>query len=110
MVIQALAPTVQGVGPIPRTNAGQALSAGLPSSWNRWIEYAGAADAGSGPIRKLPDATTNTWRLIAEQARERLLAFQNREHETTPPITGSMDVLCHGPIDHGPHHRYYTDE
>jgi hypothetical protein len=93
LIFQQLSPTVAGVGPIPRANEGQSISPGLPAAWNRWAEYALAADVGSGPVRKLPDATTNTWRAIAATSKTDLQAFQNQEHETEPPITASMDVL-----------------
>jgi hypothetical protein len=94
IVVQSLSPTVRGVGPIPRGSSGESISTSLPSSWNRWAKFALAADCGSGPVRKLPAAETNNWRVIAEAAKAQLLNFQNREHETTPPITATMDVFC----------------
>jgi hypothetical protein len=104
LVIQALSPTVRGVGPVPKTDAGQSISSSLPSSWNRWAKFALAADCGSGPVRKLPTNETNNWRGIAQVAKGELLTFQNREHETTPPVTASMDVLM-DPTSIGPGHR-----
>lgn len=94
VVAQTLAPTVRGVGPTPRANAGESISTGVPSSWNRYIKFALAADCGEGPVRTLPAQKTAQWRAIAERSRVDLLAFQNREHDTTAPITASMDVLC----------------
>lgn len=93
LVLQKLSPNIAGVGPIPRPNAGQSLYSGLPASWRRYAEYAGAADIGSGPVRKLPDSTTDKWRVIAAQSKAELEAFQNREHESTPPITASMENI-----------------
>ncbi len=109
LVIHTSSPTIWTQRPGGKTNAGAAVLSGLPSAWARWAEYALAADIGSGPVRKMPSAETNGWRVIAEQARERLLAFQNREHETTPPITASMDVIG-GSDDWGYRGRSYTDE
>lgn len=94
LVIQAQSPTVAGSGPIPKPKEGESSDAGAPAAWNRWAKYALAAEIGSGPVRKLPDATTNTWRIVAEDAKRALLAFQNQEHETTAPVTASMDVLA----------------
>jgi hypothetical protein len=92
VVIQALSPTVRGVGPVPKARDGESISTSLPSSWNRWTKFALAADCGSGPVRRLPTSETNNWRVIANAAKNDLLAFQNREHETTPPIVASMDI------------------
>lgn len=91
LVIQTLSPTVRGTGPIPK--ADQTITSTLPSSWNRWAIHALAADCGSGPVRALQQARTSEYRAVAAQSKAELMAFQNREHETTPPITGSMDVL-----------------
>jgi hypothetical protein len=91
LVLQKLSPTIAGVGPIPKQTSGQSLYAGLPASWRRWLEYAGAADIGSGPVRKLPNSTIKEYRDEAAKSKMELEAFQNREHETTPPITGSME-------------------
>lgn len=106
LIFQQLAPTVAGVGPIPKGSEGESISPGLPAAWNRWAEYALAADVGSGPVRKLPDATTNNWRVIAEQSKTALQAFQNEEHETEPPITASMDVLTGDTCSTGHRDRY----
>jgi hypothetical protein len=91
LVIQKQAPIIAGVGPVPKTDAGESIETGLPAAWNRYAVYALGADIGNGPVRKLPLQSIEDYRQQAAIAMTRMQEFQNREQETTDPITQGMD-------------------
>lgn len=59
----------------------------MGQAWQRWMICQLAHDLGSGPIHKLPEQSLNRFMGMATLAMTRLLAFENREHETTAPLT-----------------------
>lgn len=55
-------------------------------AWQRWLILQLAHDLGAGPIWKLPEQSLTRFGAMAAAAKLRLLAFENRQHENTPPI------------------------
>jgi hypothetical protein len=92
LVIQKQTPIIAGVGPIPKEDAGQSIETSFPAAWSRHLAYTTAADIGNGPVRKLPLQTINDYRGQADRAFAAMEGFSNRERETTPPVTQSMDI------------------
>lgn len=90
LVVQTYAPNVAPSGVTGNTPSGSALH-GFHQSWQRWLILRLNIDLAGGPITKLPDSSLNNWRKDEVEAKKDLLAFQNREHETEPPICASMD-------------------
>lgn len=56
----------------------------IDQAWNRWCEYALAADIGSGPVLNLDAQRITGYRNEAAISRNRLLSFQNRESVRDP--------------------------
>jgi hypothetical protein len=67
-------------------------------AWQRWLILQLAHDLGSGPIHALPQERITNFLAMAGSAKLRLLAFENRQQETTPPIgeapSGWLDDDC----------------
>lgn len=55
-------------------------------AWQRFLTAQLAHDLGAGPIFKLPEASLTRFSAMAVGSKTRLLAFNNREHETTPCV------------------------
>ncbi len=85
LVCQRYAPNVAPGGVTGTTPSGSVLH-DFGQAWQRWMVCQLAHDLGSGPIHKIGEATLNRFALMAGASRARLLAFENREHETTDPI------------------------
>ena len=64
---------------------------GLRITWQRWAIYQVAADIGSGPVRRIAVSDREHFRDEANRAKAALLAFENREHQTTPPVIDGYD-------------------
>jgi hypothetical protein len=90
LVVQTYAPNVAPGGVTGSTPSGSVLH-GFHQAWQRWMVLQLNIDLGSGGIVKLPQASLNNWRTEATPAKEALLAFQNREHDTEPPIADSFE-------------------
>lgn len=73
--------TIQRFHPDVSKNKNQMV---LDVAWNRWCEYALAADVGSGPVISLDKQRIDGYRTEAAIAKSRLLAFQNRESVRSP--------------------------
>lgn len=52
---------------------------GFPQSWQRYLQFALAADIGSGPCVHLEQGRVDDYRRQAAEAREKLFARQNRQ-------------------------------
>lgn len=52
---------------------------GFPQSWQRYLQFALAADIGSGPCLHLEHGRVDDYRRQATEAREKLFARQNRQ-------------------------------
>jgi hypothetical protein len=92
LVCQRYAPNVapRGVtGNAPAGNPAHELS----QAWQRWLVTQLAHDLGAGPIQKLPEPSLARFASMAMEAKTALLAFENREQETTPPICASNEPL-----------------
>lgn len=91
--VQTYAPNVAPGGVTGTQPSGSALH-GFRQAWQRWLVFRLASDLGSGPIFKLPQTSIDNFDKRALQAKTTLDAFENREHETTPPVTAAWDAVC----------------
>lgn len=102
--LQTYAPNVapQGVnGAIPQAS----LMTNFRQAWQRWLVFQLASDIGSGPVVKIADNSIKVFQAKADTAKLALLAFENREHDDTPPVGEAFDdhEYHHG----GSYHREY---
>lgn len=58
----------------------------LRAAWQRYMIYALAYDLGDGAINKQPIPRLKEWARERDAARFRIESFENREHDTEPPI------------------------
>lgn len=65
---------------------------GLRNAWQEWIILKLAIRLGSGPINKQPITQISLWEKQAAEIKVELDAFENRQHETTPPICASYGI------------------
>lgn len=82
LVVQTFAPEFSG-------NGQKATS--LRVAWNKWAVLQLAAAIGDGPVRQLPDAEVNKIVALAEASRQRLEAFENRDHHSYPRLVEFRD-------------------
>ncbi|WOF74138.1 hypothetical protein QMT40_001785 [Parvibaculaceae bacterium PLY_AMNH_Bact1] len=85
LVVQTFAPDVSPSG-VSGTQPNGSLSPEFSQAWQRWMTFALAADIGSGPVLPISTQRVAEFRKVAEKALGALEAYENREHETTPPI------------------------
>ena len=64
---------------------------GLRLAWQRWAIYATASDIGRGPVRVVPKDERDTNSAIAREARDALLAVDNRERADGPHQIARVD-------------------
>jgi hypothetical protein len=83
--VQTYAPNVAPSGVTGAQPSGSVVH-NFRQAWQRWMVAQLSHDLGSGPIFKLPEASLNRFGKIAVDARTQLLAFENRSHDTEPPI------------------------
>lgn len=88
--VQTYAPNVAPAG-VTGTQPQGAVQHNFRVGWQRYLVAQLSHDLGSGAITKLPEASLNRFGKIAEGAKAELLAFENREHETTPPVGDAYD-------------------
>lgn len=88
--VQTYAPNVAPAGVTGTVPQGTALTK-CREAWQRWLVMQLAHDLGSGPIFKLPEASLNRFGAVARDAKQALLAYENREHQTTAPICAPFD-------------------
>ena len=84
LVVQTFAPSFAS----SRTGGS---ATGLRAAWQNWAVNKLAASIGNGPIRKLPRPEIKDYLQLAENSKQELLAFENREHESGPPVTAFRD-------------------
>lgn len=65
---------------------------GLRASWQQWMVLTLAISLGSGAINKQSDTTLQRWEKMAGTIRQELDAFENREHDTEPPIVDGYAI------------------
>lgn len=83
--VQTYAPNVAPAG-VTGLQPLTSILTNFRQAWQRWLVYRLAIDIGSGPVQKLPETTLAPWRAEAAASKLRLLSFENREHETSPPV------------------------
>lgn len=90
LVVQTYAPNVSPGG-VTGTQPSASILTKFSQAWQRWLIFTLASDLGSGPIHKLPAVSLKNFNDKAAISLLALQAFENREHETTPPVTQAWD-------------------
>jgi len=85
LVGQTYAPNVAPSG-VTGTLPISSVAHDFGQAWQRWLVLQLSHDLGAGPIFKLQEPSLTRFAGMAAAAKLRLLAFENREHENTPPI------------------------
>jgi hypothetical protein len=85
LVVQTYAPNV-APGGVTGTQPSGSILTNFRQAWQRWLCFQLAHDLGSGPIIKLDEPSLTRFGAVAASSKTRLLAFENREHDTSPPI------------------------
>ncbi len=99
---QTYAPNVAPAGVTGQQPQGSVLTE-FRQAWNRFLVLQLAHDLGSGPIYKIGEASLNRFGKGAAEARAKLLAYENQEHDDEPPIADSADFE----IDYDHHHGHH---
>lgn len=60
-------------------------------AWQRYLILRLSIDTGSGPVLKCSEERLRNWRLEAVNAKTALEAFENRPHDTEPPVCDGWD-------------------
>lgn len=89
--VQTYAPNVAPSG-VTGTQPSSSVLTGFRQAWQRWLIFQLAADLASGPIIKLPKASLDEFRGQAKDAKEALLVFENKEHDTTDPLCEAWET------------------
>jgi len=84
LVVQRFAPDVSPTGVLGDTPGN--IAHGFGQAWQRWIIFQMAHDLGCGAIHKLPEDALRRYAGVAKEAKDELLAFENREQDTEEPI------------------------
>lgn len=90
LVVQKYAPNV-APGGVTGTQPSASTLHEFGQAWQRWMVCQLAHDLGSGPVRKIPEDRLNRFAKMAAEAKTLLLAFENREHETSDPVCEAPD-------------------
>ena len=77
MVVQTFAPDFQG---------STDRATGLRSAWQMWCIYRLASCLGDGSIRRIPTEEIVGFKREAMETYLQLFAYEQREHESTPPV------------------------
>lgn len=85
LVCQRYAPNVSPGG-VTGSQPQSSVAHEFAQAWQRWLVFQLADDLGSGPILKLPNESLVNFRAKHVPSKLKLLAFNDREQETTPPI------------------------
>ena len=99
--VQTYAPNVAPAG-VTGTQPQANVLTQFRQAWQRYLVFKLSADLGSGAILKLPQQSINNFNNEAQLAKDRLEAFENREHDDVPPICDPHDrQMTSGPNDRG---------
>mgnify|MGYP001564863879 FL=1 len=90
LTVQTFSPTVAPAGVTGRAGQGN-MATGLRQTWQLWAITRLAASIADGPVCRRPQTDIKSWHAIADKLEAQLLAFDNRQHESTPPITEYPD-------------------
>lgn len=85
LVVQRYSPNV-APGGVTGTQPSASVLHGMGQAWQRHLIFQLAHDLGSGPVAKLDERSLTRFKATADEAKAALLAFENREHETTEPV------------------------
>lgn len=85
LTVQRYAPNV-APGGVTGTNISGSILTGFSVAWRRYLIWQLAHDLGCGPIIKLPEASLNRFGRLAGEAKSELLAIEDREQDTEPPV------------------------
>ncbi len=103
--VQTYAPNVAPAG-VTGTQPQASIQHNFRQGWQRWLVCQLSHDLGAGPITKLPEASLNRFGKMAEVSKTALLAFENREHEDTPPVGEAYDEHDYHYGGHYHHHHH----
>ena len=90
LTIQAFSPDVAPAGVSGRAGQGNLIT-GLRQTWQLRAVEKLAVKIGDGPVTRRPLSEVKEWKVEAEKLESQLLAFDNREHETSAPLTVHHD-------------------
>ena len=102
--VQTYAANVAPAG-ITGTQPQGSIQHNFRQAWQRWLIAQLSHDLGAGPIFKLPEASLNRFGKMAVEAKTALEAFENREHETVPPVCDAWDGEDDDYYGHGDRYR-----
>ena len=85
LVCQRYAPNV-APGGVSGTTVSASVLHDMGQAWQRWMVFQLSHDLGCGAIVKLPESSLGRFKLTADEAKAKLDAFENRQHETTAPV------------------------
>lgn len=85
LVVQRFSPNVSPGGVTGQQPQSGVLT-GVRQAWQRWLILQLSHDIGSGPVYTLPESRLRRFKSEADSALSDLLAFENREHASTPPV------------------------
>ena len=88
--VQTYAPNVAPAGVTGTQPQGSVLT-NFRQSWQRYLIAQLSHDLGCGPIFKIQEQSLNRFGKMAADAKGRLEAFENREHDDVPPIAEPYD-------------------
>ena len=99
--VQTYAPNVAPAGVSGKRTQGETLT-NFRQAWQRYLVAQLSHDLGAGPIFKIGEASLNRFGKMAAEAKERLEAFENREHDDLAPICEAFDAG-----DSDPRHEHH---
>lgn len=92
LIVQTYAPNVAPGGVTGTTPSASVLTK-FRQAWQRWLVLQLSHDLGCGPIFKLPETSLTRFAISAKIAKDHLLAFENREHQTTEPVCEAWGMM-----------------
>jgi hypothetical protein len=102
--VQTYAPNVAPAGATGTQPQGS-IQTGFRQAWQRWLVAQLSHDLGAGAIFKIPETSLNRFGKMASLSKTALEAFENREHETVPPVCEPWDGEDDDYYGHGSRYR-----
>ncbi len=91
LVVQTYSPDLSPAG-VAGARPNATTETGVRLAWNEWLVHTLACRLGSGPINKQPENRLSRWQRVADDIKVDLDAYENREHDTEPPLTASYGI------------------